>query len=499
MNSNDRPRLLIIDDTPQSIEVLAEILRPDDYQIRFAMNWQKAVELMQITGKPDLILLDVMMPEIDGFEVCKKLKADPDTAKIPIIFITALGDHKDEEIGLSLGAVDYISKPLQSAIVRSRVKTHLDLQLAIKALAQQNEILQENSKLREEVELITRHDLKGPLTALLNIPALIMADGNFSSDQREMLQTVEQSARRMLEMINRSLDLVKIEMKTYELNAVPVDLYESVRRILRELTSLSSFRQLKFKIQLNGKPAEHDFQFFAMCEELMIETIFLNLIKNAIEAAPEDSSITINFTHGSPAMIEIANRGAIPEEIRHRFFEKFQTRGKKRGTGLGAYSARLFARTMGGELFAESQDPDTTILRLTLPAATIDDTSISASKAGKSILIVDKSPMMQKYLTKLIGIAGFKEVTSVANITEAISHLEQNPVGCVLSDYNLNNETGIDLLQRIKKKPECAAIKVCLFTSGDNPEIKAQAINAGADGFLDPPLTISRLKKIINF
>lgn len=121
-----KPTILIVDDTPENIDVLVASLS-DEYTIKVALNGKKALSIASLSPRPDLILLDVMMPEIDGYNVCERLKNNPVTANIPVIFVTAKHDIKDEEKGLSLGAVDYIIKPISPPIVRARVRTHLAL------------------------------------------------------------------------------------------------------------------------------------------------------------------------------------------------------------------------------------------------------------------------------------------------------------------------------------------------------------------------------------
>lgn len=139
-NYTQYEHILIVDDTPSNIDVLKELL--SDYKRSFALDGKKALERIR-SNPPDLVLLDVMMPEMDGFEVCKRLKADDSTRDIPIIFITALDDPDSEVKGLELGAVDYISKPFQPAIVKSRVQTHLTLKRAKEVLDHHNAILEQ--------------------------------------------------------------------------------------------------------------------------------------------------------------------------------------------------------------------------------------------------------------------------------------------------------------------------------------------------------------------
>ena len=125
----EKSTILVVDDTPENIDVLNGILKPE-YQIKVALNGEKALKVAQSDPQPDLILLDIMMPDIDGYEVCQRLKSDPKTAKIPIIFVSAMTEVTDETKGFSLGAVDYITKPVSPAIVRARVKNHLSLTAA---------------------------------------------------------------------------------------------------------------------------------------------------------------------------------------------------------------------------------------------------------------------------------------------------------------------------------------------------------------------------------
>jgi PleD family two-component response regulator len=130
LTDSERPsQILVVDDTPENVDVLANILR-DSHQIKVALNGEKALQIAQSDPPPDLILLDVMMPEIDGYEVCRRLKDDPTTRDIPVIFVTAKTEVEDEMKGFALGAVDYITKPISPAIVEARVKTHLALKNA---------------------------------------------------------------------------------------------------------------------------------------------------------------------------------------------------------------------------------------------------------------------------------------------------------------------------------------------------------------------------------
>lgn len=199
-----KQKILVVDDILDNIEILAGILRPK-YDVKVAMNGVNALSLAESSSPPDLILLDVMMPEMDGYDVCRRLKQNPATQKIPVIFVTSRNDVVDEVGGLELGAVDYITKPIQPAIVIARVETHLELSSVTRELTLKNKLLQENVRrleenisLLEQVEQIARHDLKSPLTVFMATPDILAAGGNLSPRQLEFLKILDGSALKML-------------------------------------------------------------------------------------------------------------------------------------------------------------------------------------------------------------------------------------------------------------------------------------------------------------
>ncbi len=147
----DRSRILIVDDTPANIKILADLLRKD-YLLSVAISGADALEIAGSPDRPDLVLLDIMMPEMDGYEVCRRLKADPRTQDVPVIFVTAMSEVEDETKGFALGAVDYITKPIQPPIVRARVAAHLELALARRILAAQNQVLRDSLATAAQVQ-----------------------------------------------------------------------------------------------------------------------------------------------------------------------------------------------------------------------------------------------------------------------------------------------------------------------------------------------------------
>ncbi len=368
MTNEERRTILVVDDAPENLALLDAILR-ENYRVQAATNGEAALSIARGDPPPDLILLDVMMPGMDGFEVCRRLKQGSATAKLPVIFVTAKDEVTDESTGFAVGAVDYIVKPVNPHLVNARVKAHLALKKALEELEGQNETLRENARLREEVEAINRHDLKNPLMIVMSVPQVILAEASLTENQQKLLRMVDEAGRRMLEMINRTIDLYKMEMGTYALKPVLVDILPILAQISTALRSLLRVNDLTCEVTVNGKTAQTGDHFMARGEDLLIYSLFANLLKNAAEASPQGGRISISVEEGESAKVTIHNGGAIPANIRARFFQKFVTAGKKGGTGLGAYSAKLIACTLGGSIGVETSDESGTTVTVRLPRA----------------------------------------------------------------------------------------------------------------------------------
>lgn len=366
---SEQVKVLVVDDLPENIYVLSEIL-VNDYQVVAATSGKKAIEIATQEPYPDIILLDVMMPEMNGYEVCRALKRDDRTCDIPVIFVTALTEEKDEEYGFNVGAVDYITKPVSPPIVRARVKTHLTLKEARETLEQQNQSLIEAAKLREDVDRITRHDLKGPLSTVIGMPALLMSKENLTSQQREILRLIRESGYLMLDMINNSLNLYKMEMGNYPYQPERVELDELVKKVIVECDNLCSAHHVDVEFQLDNSSSSVENAFSVDAEELLCHSMLSNLIKNAIEASPTNGVVEVGLENlGNVTRIQVQNNGEVPEEIRDSFFDKYTTLGKPEGTGLGTYSAYMAAKTQGGDIVLDTSTPGKTILTVTLNAA----------------------------------------------------------------------------------------------------------------------------------
>lgn len=377
MDSGNKPTLLVVDDVPDNLDVMVELLN-GDYQVKVASSGERALKILDQGKIPDLILLDVMMPDMDGFEVCRQIKANPATADIPVIFLTAMSEAPDVTRGFALGAVDFVTKPADPPILKARIATHLKLRRSFAelkrnriALIEQNAVLEDNLRLREEVERIARHDLKNPIAGIISFSANLLEDPRLAEEHKEIIKYVEQSAYSVMNLVNLSLDLYKMEHGNYEFNPNPVNLIQLLHRITKEMASELFSREVNVVLTHKGMPIEESADLRIMGDEVLCYSLFNNLLKNAMEAAGAKTPITINLeTLNDRVTIDITNNGVVPLEVRETFFDKFTTSGKPGGTGLGTFSARLIATTQLGDIaMRTSDDQQTTTISVHLPYA----------------------------------------------------------------------------------------------------------------------------------
>jgi len=505
MHEPAKPMILVVDDTEVNIDLMVETLG-EDYDVSVALDGEAALESVD-EDPPDLILLDIMMPGMDGYEVCERLKAVEETRDIPVIFVTAKTEVEDEVKGFKLGAVDYITKPISPPRVLERVQTHLKLREASRRLEAQNARLVEAARLREDVDLIMRHDLKGPLSSIIGIPATLKEKGNFDREQEASLEVIEASGYRLLNMVNLSLDLMKMERGEYPFHPAPVDMIDLLGRIGNETKTLADTKQIAIRLLVSGIPADERSSFYMMGEELLCYSMFSNLIKNALEASPEGAAVTIRMDRESSGVVRIHNPGAVPKEIREHFFDKYVTSGKSSGTGLGTYSARLIAETQGGQIALSTSESDGTTISVLLPAAEtpmpdkdldpdVQDRAENREKGMHlpelDVLLVDDDPFNIQVLQKFIADPRLK-TESAENGKIAFEKIQSVAYDIVFMDMEMPVLNGVEAIARIRKLESTAdhlqkPIVAVALSAHDDPAIAQSCLSAGFDAYLKKPV-----------
>lgn len=351
-----KPTILVVDDTPDNLHLLSSLFN-DEYRVRIAHNGSKALAICQSDNPPDLVLLDVMMPDMDGFEVAQKMREHPSSETIPVIFVTSMDTDDARLKGLELGAVDFVTKPINPDMLQHRVRNFIRYVDLRKQLQSDYDAMQETAKLREDVEHITRHDLKGPLAGVISLVQSLAESGNVGRKELEQLRMVEEAALQTLNMVNLSSELFKIETGRFQLNAKPIRIGDLLRRIVELARSTFQEKHLIISVDTDVVSMSEEIPQI-LGDEMLCYSLFQNLIKNACEAAPEKSRVVVTMTDEEPMRILVQNKGAVPEAIRANFFDKFVTQGKSGGTGLGTYSAKLLSEAQGGSISLAVDDAE---------------------------------------------------------------------------------------------------------------------------------------------
>ncbi|WP_207234092.1 hybrid sensor histidine kinase/response regulator [Shewanella maritima] len=297
--------VLIVDDEPSNLQVLGGLLK-DDYKTIVCRSGSRAIEVCAKPEKPDLILLDIMMPEMDGLAVCKALKDNPETEFIPIIFVTALSQNDDVVKGLSLGAVDYITKPIFPEVVKARVATHIQSVIQREKLVSQIDTLVNSARSRDELQQTFHHDIRNPLMAILSVLPTIKVK---ELDDVENIGVVSDSAQIMVEMLDKYGLLQEVEQGRFNKPLIPVSVKHVVHRVIGGIKQ--KLQQKRIKLELN---LSEDHMYLG--DELLSFIMLSNLLNNAIEAAPPSSPIQVTSKQlESEIRLVITNQGEVPINI----------------------------------------------------------------------------------------------------------------------------------------------------------------------------------------
>jgi signal transduction histidine kinase len=375
------PSILIVDDEPNNLDVIVAQLSDCDYQIDYASSGQEALSSLDIYN-PDLILLDVMMPGINGIEVCQQIKAMPKWQAVPIVMVTALSSKSDLAQCLGAGADDFISKPVNSEELRARVKSMLRIKKQFDKIQSLTQI-QENTidtlkislgALRGNLASNLSHELNPPLYGIIAITASIEVIKDYLQDMEiapalEMLDLVEQSASR-IEILTKRL-LVYFELEAFVSKQHPVNPMRTKFSSTAIETTLRS--------QAQSANRSNDLVFSLEDAEILLSeqylsTLLYELVDNALKFSPLGTSITVSSQiEGDMLKLSVLDlgRGMTEEQIAKidAFIQFERETYEQQGTGLGLTICRKIAELTGGQFWITSVYQQETTVHLTLPIA----------------------------------------------------------------------------------------------------------------------------------
>jgi len=360
--------VLLVDDISENLQVLGDILNSQGLELNFATSGKMALENIAI-NIPDLILLDVNMPNMDGFEVCEKIKQNPNYKDIPIIFLTARSQTEDIVRGFELGAVDFVTKPFNASELISRVFTHLELKKAKDIIKLQNEKLRELVNTKDKFFSIIAHDLKSPFNGLIGLTELIntLYESMDTESLKNSISDLNYTAKKMVNLIENLLEWARNQTNMIECKPIKVSVFELVDDTVQILINSANDKNISIYNDIN-----YDMKCFA--DPNMIKTVLRNLIANAIKYTREGGSVTITAIKKDNFLeVTVSDDGiGISNDDINRLFRidvKFTMNGTKneQGTGLGLIICKDFIEKNGGNIWVKSKLNHGSDFKFTLP------------------------------------------------------------------------------------------------------------------------------------
>jgi signal transduction histidine kinase len=356
--SGEAPEIIVVDDVPANVRLLGGILRAQGYRVREYLSGPEALAAAA-AAPPDLFMLDIMMPGMNGYTLCERLKADERFAATPVIFLSSLSETADKVTAFGAGGVDYITKPFQIDEVHARVRTHLQvrrlqqsLEQQNRALAEGNERLRELETLRDSLVHMIVHDLRNPLTAINMFASLLetLERDHLSAKGRSYIGHIVKSAENLIELVSSVLDVSKMESGQLQLQLADCDLGALAEQVVARCESLRGARQIVF-----APPAE---PAVVTGDAGLLSRLLQNLVGNALKFAPAAAGRVEIALEPGAALVRCTirdNGPGIPAEHQEKVFDKFwqgtaREQGHKYSSGLGLTFCKMVVEAHGGRI-----------------------------------------------------------------------------------------------------------------------------------------------------
>jgi len=548
-NDGTQYTVLIVDDMSINIQILSGFLKTD-YHIKVAATGKKALEIVSSENPPDLILLDVIMPEVNGFEICRHLKQNEKTKEIPVIFITVLADVENKVKGFAVGGADYVTKPFQREEVIARVRTHLKIKEQNSRLHQQaaelnhaRNIAEQANRAKSEFLANVSHEIRTPMNAILGFSEILLKETE-NPVHRRRLQNIRSAGKVLTALIDDILDLSKIEAGKFDICSEPVNFRDILNEVHQLFLHKFQEKGLYFKISVS-----EDVPDMLILDELRIRQILINLVGNAIKFTHQGyvevkvrgersevrgqafTSDPLPLTSDLDLILEVRDTGiGIHEDCRGKIFESFcQQDGRITrqygGTGLGLTITRKLAELMNGEVSVQSEVGKGSTFRVVLRGVeTVSDLSQAWPAESRrsvpeetdvefepaSVLLVDDVASNRELVKAYLEDAPFS-VIEAENGDDALAVLAacldgasadlqglENLPNIILTDMKMPVKDGYELAKIIKNSDKFKHIPVIALSASVMRESE-DTLKCLCDGYIRKPFgkpeLISEMKK----